>query len=117
MVLTAGQEGETMPDNLDNNSQQLSSLTRAIAGAINSLIFKHHFQLPIDVIFHADNGSCLIGSFDAALDGQGLTYNQQEARLPAEGLRLPITITFLDGASGRSAGVVIENYDTVGGVQ
>jgi hypothetical protein len=39
---------------------------RAIADVVDSLIFEQNFQLPIGVISHADNGSWLVGSFDAA---------------------------------------------------
>jgi hypothetical protein len=102
---------------MPENDNQFQGLTQATAATLDSLIFNEQFELPIGCVFHAANGSWIVGCWDAAPDGQGLAYTQNESRCHAEGLKLPITITFLDGASGRAAGLVIENNNTVGGVQ
>jgi hypothetical protein len=88
---------------MSENDDQFQGLMQAIAASLDSLIFNDGFELPIGCVSHAANGSWMLGCWDAAPDGQGLAYRESESRCHGEGLKLPVTVTFLDGASGRAS--------------
>jgi hypothetical protein len=75
------QKRTPMPQNIEG----FQGLIQAIAAALDSLIFNEQFELPIGCVSHAANGSWMLGWWDAAPDGHGLTYNDAKNRCHGEG--------------------------------